>query len=299
MTELVTLNDSGNFAAMAAAMGMGADLKKEKGKTNNLARLKIDHSGVMGEENVKGKVRKVQVVDGGMYVIQRNEMENVYCQEPTIRLFNQRFMYKRYVKGVAGEKDRYVKTIMSTDLNGDLRDTDGGFNCGKPAGWIEDYKSLPDDMKNLLKSIKRVRVLFGTVTFPTATNAKGEEVEGLTVPFIWEVDNKDAFKEMGAPIAQMAKQKRILPQHNILLNTKENALPTGAVYYTPTAALDLSHTLPLTDEDQATFASFNEWIDNYNEYVVKTFNEAIKEKAESEFDSVVEEFVDVEIQEAA
>lgn len=300
MTELVTLNESGNFAAMAAAMGMSADLKKEKTKTATLARLKIDHSGVMGEENVKGKVRKVQVVDGGMYVLQRNEQENVYCQEPTIRLFNQRFMYKRYVKGAAGQKDRYVKTIMSTDLNGDLRDTDGGFNCGKPAGWIEDYKSLPDDMKNLLKSIKRVRVLFGTVNFPIALNAKGEEIEGLTaVPFIWEVDNKDAFKEMGAPIAQMAKQKRILPQHNILLNTIEHSLPTGAVFFTPSAALDLSHTLPLTDEDQGTFASFNEWIDGYNDYVVKAFNEAMKEKAESEFDSVVEEFVDVEIQEAA
>jgi hypothetical protein len=71
------------------------------------------------------------------------------------------------------------------------------------------------------------------------------------------------------------------------------------VFFTPSAALDLSHTLPLTDEDQGTFASFNEWIDGYNDYVVKAFNEAMKEKAESEFDSVVEEFVDVEIQEAA
>ena len=295
MSQLTTLN-SNNFAAMAAAMGMSADVKKTK-KANTLARLKIDHSGVMGEEEVKGKTRKVQVVDAGMFVLQRPEQPNVYCAAPVVRLFNQRFMYKRYVKGVAGQKDRFIKTIMSTDINTDLRDNEGGFNCGKPSGWIEDYKSLPEDMKNLLKSIKRVRVLFGEVTFPSAVNDKGEEVEGVvSVPFIWEVDNKDAFKEMGAPIAQMAKQNRILPQHNILLTTTENALPNGNSYYTPNASLDLSGVIPLTDEDQATFANFNEWIDGYNDYIVADFNKAAAEKKEEQFDEVVDEFVDVEVE---
>lgn len=299
MSQIVTLNDSSNFAAMAAAMGMSADVKKTK-KANNLARLKIDHSGVMGEEIVKGKARKVQVVDAGMFVLQRPEQPNLYCAEPQIRLFNQRFMYKRYVKGTGGQKDRFIKTIMSTDLNADLRDNEGGFNCGKPSGWIEDYKSLPEDMKTLLKSIKRVRVLLGEVTFPAAVNDKGEEVEGVqSVPFIWEVDNKDAFKEMGSPIAQMAKQNRILPQHMILLTTTENPLPNGNSYYTPNAALDLSGVIPLTDADQATFTSFNEWIDNYNDYVISAYNEASKNKAEEKFDEVVEEFVDVEIEDAA
>lgn len=293
MSQLTTLNSS-NFAAMAAAMGMSADVKKTK-KANTLARLKIDHSGVMGEEEVKGKTRKVQVVDAGMFVLQRPEQPNVYCAAPVVRLFNQRFMYKRYVKGVAGQKDRFIKTIMSTDINTDLRDNEGGFNCGKPSGWIEDYKSLPEDMKNLLKSIKRVRVLFGEVTFPSAVNDKGEEVEGVvSVPFIWEVDNKDAFKEMGAPIAQMAKQNRILPQHSIVLGAEEQTLPTGASYYLPTATLDLSTTIDLTDKDQVLFADFNAWIDNYNEYIVKEFNDNAKSQPDAELAEIVEEFIEVE-----
>ena len=34
-------------------------------------------------------------------------------------------------------------------LNSDMKDNDGGFNCGKPAGWIEDFAALPDTMKDL------------------------------------------------------------------------------------------------------------------------------------------------------
>jgi len=296
MTQLVTLSDNSNFQQLAAAMGMSADVKKEKAKANTLARLKIDHSGLMGEEEIKGKMKKVQVVDAGQFCLSvpHGDTETKYfCAEPAIRLFNQRFMYKRYIK--QGEKGRFVKSVMATDLKNDLRDNDGGFNCGKPSGWIEDYKSLPDDMKNLLKSIKRVRVLFGTVSMDNVVNHLGASVDGIeAIPFIWEVDNKDAFKEMGAPIAQMVKQNRLLPQHNIKLTTSENPLPNGSSFWTPNAALDLSTTLPLTDADQQIFADFNEWIDGYNEYILKAYNEAAKEKHDAEFDEVVEEFVEVE-----
>ena len=45
----------------------------------------------------------------------------------------------------------------------DLKDNDGGFNCGKPAGYIKDFKHCLEDAQELLKSIKRVRVVLGTV----------------------------------------------------------------------------------------------------------------------------------------
>jgi hypothetical protein len=295
MTQLVTLSDNSNFAQLAAAMGMSADVKKPA-KANTLARLKIDHSGLMGEEEIKGKMKKVQVVDAGQFclAIPDGDTETkYYCATPQLRLFNQRFMYKRFIK--QGEKGRFVKSVMATDLKNDLRDNEGGFNCGKPSGWIEDYKALPDDMKNLLKSIKRVRVLFGTINMGSITNNLGASVDSLeNIPFIWEVDNKDAFKEMGSPIAQMAKQNRLLPQHYINLTTSENPLPNGASFWTPNAALDLSTTLSLTDVDQQIFADFNDWIDGYNEYILKAHNEASKQKQNAEFDEVVEEFVDVE-----
>jgi hypothetical protein len=296
MSDL-TLVGGNNFAAMADAMGMSVDIATPK-KQNNLARLKLDHKGIMGEEVVGGKKKKVEVVASGSYVLDRTNQDPVYGTDVSIRLFNQRFMYKKYIQGTGDAKSKYVKTIMSKDLNGDLRDNDGGFNCGKPSGWIEDYAALPADMKTLLKSIKRVRVLFGEITMNDPVNAKGESLDKLvSVPFIWEVDNRDAFKTLGAPIAQMAKQNRILPQHRVVLGSEEQALPTGATYFLPTAVLDLSGTIELTDADQALFADFNAWVDNYNEYIVKEFNKLSKPEAVTQAESdIAAEFVDVEVE---
>lgn len=293
----ITLAAGGNFAQMAEAMGMAVDIAKPK-KQSNLARLKLDHKGIMGEEVVGGKKKKVEVVSAGSYVLDRPNLDPVYGTDVTIRLFNQRFMYKKYIQGSGDVKSKYVKTIMDKDLNGDLRDNDGGFNCGKPSGWIEDYSALPAETKALLKSIKRVRVLFGEITMKDPVNAKGEAL-GLieSVPFIWEIDNRDAFKTLGAPIAQMAKQNRILPQHRIILGSEEQSLPTGATYFLPTAVLDLSSTIELTDADSALFGDFNAWVDNYNEYIVKEFNK-LSQPAEATADelAIAEEFVDVEVE---
>lgn len=293
----ITLAAGGNFAQMAEAMGMAVDIAKPK-KQSNLARLKLDHKGIMGEEVVGGKKKKVEVVAAGSYVLDRPNLDPVYGTDVTIRLFNQRFMYKKYIQGSGDAKSKYVKTIMDKDLNGDLRDNDGGFNCGKPSGWIEDYSALPAETKALLKSIKRVRVLFGEITMKDPVNAKGEAL-GLieSIPFIWEIDNRDAFKTLGAPIAQMAKQNRILPQHRIILGAEEQSLPTGATYFLPTAVLDLSSTLELTDADSALFGDFNAWVDNYNEYIVKEFNKlSSPTDATADELEIAEEFVDVEVE---
>jgi hypothetical protein len=61
-------------------------------------------------------------------------------------------MYKRFIKGTDTIPNKYVKTIMADNLNIDLKDTDGGFNCGKPAGYIKDWQSLPKNCKNLYEA---------------------------------------------------------------------------------------------------------------------------------------------------
>ena len=151
MSTSLSLVNNNNFAAMAEAMGMSVDMKSPK-QSSNLARLKISHKAVMGEEEIKGKIKKVEVLEAGLYVLNYNETD-YYLQNPIIRLFNQRFMYKRFVKG---EPNIYIKTVMDKDLNADLRDNQGGFNCGKPSGWIKDYDALPTELKTLMKSIKLV-----------------------------------------------------------------------------------------------------------------------------------------------
>ena len=221
-TDISTLNTS-NFAQLAEAMGMEADTQTKK-QTSTLARLKIEHDPIMGEIEHKGKKTKVEVIEAGKYCLTLSDgTTKLYDTNPSIRVFTQKFMYKKYVqaKGPNG-KNKYVKTEMANDWKGDHRDTEGGFNCGKPSGWIDDYNSIPQEQKELIKSVKRVRVFFGLITLTAPVNAKGESTKTVTrdVPFIYEIDNKEAFKIMGGPISEMLKQKYLFPQKFLKLGTQ-------------------------------------------------------------------------------
>ena len=288
-TEITTLN-SGNFAEMAQAMGMGADMSKGPSKSSTLPRLRIWNQPVMGQVEVKGKMKNMEVVPAGMYRLQMPDDTYIYAESASLRVFVQRFMYKRY----DSENKNYVKTLMSEDLNGDLKDNTGKFNCGKPAGYIEDFQSLPDATKDLIKQIKRVRVLLGEVKLNNAVDDQGNEVDADVSPFIWEIDNRDAFKTMGEPFSQLGRQKRLPVQHWINCGTEERQLATGASFYLPTQSLDLSATIDLLDSDQETFSNFIEWIGNYNQYIVNAYNEVAGKNVSNEDALLVDEFIDID-----
>lgn len=289
-TEIATLNTA-NFAEMAQAMGMGADMNKGPAKSSTLPRLRIWNQPVMGQVDVKGKLKNMEVVPAGMYRVQMPDESFIYAEEVDIRVFVQRFMYKRYDSG-AGQ---YVKTLMAEDLNGDLKDNTGGFNCGKPAGYIEDWGNLPKDKKDFFNSIKRVRVLLGEVKLVNAVDGEGNEMTTDALPFIWEVENRDAFKTMGEPFTQLGRQKRLPVQHWIRCGTEEQTLKTGASFFVPTQKLDLSTTIDLTEDDQTRFSDFIEWIGNYNQYIVNAYNEnSGKQRMSADDESLIEEFIHVD-----
>ena len=288
-TEVSTLNTA-NFAEMAQAMGMGADMSKGPAKASTLPRLRIWNQAVMGQVEVKGKMKNMEVVPAGMFRLQLPDDKYIYAEQANLRVFVQRFMYKRY----DSENKTYVKTLMSEDLNGDLKDNTGGFNCGKPAGYIQDFQALPDDKKALIKQIKRVRVLLGEVELVNAVDDQGNEVASETYPFIWEIDNKDAFKTMGEPFTQLGRQKRLPVQHWIKCGSEERNLPTGASFFLPTQSLDMQTTIELTEGDQEKFGNFIEWIGNYNQYIVNAYNESAGSKISKADADLVEDFIDID-----
>ena len=287
--EVATLN-SGNFAEMAKAMGMGADMQSSPSKSSTLPRLRIWNQAVMGEVEVKGKMKNMEVVPAGMYRLQLEDDKFIYAEQANIRVFVQRFMYKRY----DSDNKQYIKTLMAEDLNGDLKDNTGCLNCGKPAGYVKDFQALPDDMKTLIKQIKRVRVLLGEVQLLNAVDAEGNEVNADVYPFIWEVDNRDAFKTLGGPFTMLAKQKRLPVQHWITCGSEEHKIPTGASFFLPTVNLDMSSSIDLQDGDQQKFSDFIEWINNYNDYILKSWNEKRSTQMSQEEEDLVEDFIDIE-----
>tara|TARA_X000001382_G_scaffold27056_1_gene17403 strand:- start:1651 stop:2544 length:894 start_codon:yes stop_codon:yes gene_type:complete len=294
MTQLTTV-DTNNYAAMAKAMGIAHE--KTSSSSSSLARLRISHSPIMGTAEVNGKKVNVEVVEGGAYKLEIPDGPTHYANAIKMRPFMQRFMHKRFVQGNAKNPNRYVKSVMADTLDIDLKDNDGGFNCGKPAGYIKDFKALPQSQQDLLKQIRRVRVVFGEVELINPTNENGEPVKVAPTPFIWEIDNRDAFKEIGSSFTTLAKMQRLPIQHIITANTSERKIPTGASYFVPVASLDVSNTIELTEQDQALFGDFMSWIDNYNNYIINAWAEKANSKMEDDDVDVVDEMVDIEIDE--
>jgi hypothetical protein len=259
--------------------------------------MRIHHSPIMGTTEMNGKKVNVEVVEGGTYKLEIPDGPTYYASSVKIRPFLQRFMYKRYVQGAGTTPNRFVKSIMADTLNIDLKDNDGGFNCGKPAGYIKDFKALPEKTQKLIKEIKRVRVVLGTVEMVNPTDEKGQAVELEPTPFIWEIDNRDAFKEIGGSFETLAKMQRLPIQHIITANTQERKIPTGASFYVPIASLDVTKTIELTDEDQVLFSDFMAWVDNYNNYIVNAWAEKANSRMEDGDAEVLDDIVDIEVDE--
>lgn len=296
MNQVATL-DTTNYAAMAKAMGMSVD-QGTKEKSSTLARFRINHNPIMGESEVNGKKVKMEVVGAGTYKLEIPDGQTLYAESAVIRPFIQRFMYKRFIMGNDKTPNRYVKTVMGDNLNVDMKDNDGGFNCGKPAGYIQDFKALPEKTQDLIRSIKRVRVMFGTVELVNAVDENGNSVEIEPTAFIWEIENRDAFKTIGDVFNKLGKMRRLPVQHTVLASTEERKLPNGNSFYLPVAQLDMTKTLDMDNETQETLANFLSWVANYNEYILGAWDENAH-KSEDIDTEMVEDFVDVDMEDFA
>tara|TARA_R100001440_G_scaffold350_2_gene1064 strand:+ start:2772 stop:3677 length:906 start_codon:yes stop_codon:yes gene_type:complete len=301
MNEVVTINTD-NYSVMAKAMGLAGE--SSDSKSSSLARLKLQHKNIMGMKTVGDEVEEVVKIKAGSYKLDVPDDTAYYAKEVTIRPFMQRFMYKRFVKNNNAKQGEplgiFHKTIMADNLNIDLKDNQGTFNCGKPSGFIKDFTSLPADMQNLIKQIKRVRVLFGLISMKdmkTETEGKLTEVEDL--PFIWEIDNREAFKIVGKPFATLSTMRKLPVQHTITALGDPRALPSGDKFYVPKVMLDTTNTISLSDKDQTTFTDFVSWIENYNTYIMGMWDEKVNSTMSPEDENTVDQFVQIDNEDVA
>lgn len=280
---------SGNFAAMAQAMGLSQDAPKKK-SSSMLPRFRVWNQPVMGEVEVKGKKKRMEIVEAPSFRLEQEDGTFVYASQARVRTFMQRFMLKKY----DASAKMYVKTYMGDNLNQDLKDNTGGFNCGKPSGYIKDWNALPKDVQDLIRSVKRVRVVFGIVEMIGAVDANGNDVEIEPTPFIFEVENKDSFRNIGNTIGEFSKLRKLPLQHwmNLSLDAQETA--KGDVFGIVESRADMSESLDITDEDQTMFRDFTVWVENYNEYILNQWNEKSRVSMSAEDEDLVGSFVDVD-----
>ena len=140
--------------------------------------------------------------------------------------------------------------------------------------------------------------MLGTVELVDAVDANGNPAEVPETAFIWEIENRDAYKDVGQLFTKLNKMKRYPVQHVMTGNTEERKLPNGNSFYLPVMSLDLTNTLELTDKEQETFGDFMSWVENYNEYIINAYAEKATSKADAELDELnIDDVVDIDIDE--
>ena len=288
--ELEVINDSGK--SMAELMGFAPAKTSNADLLPSISRLGMIHQPIMGEVDLNGKMIKTEVVPVGAFTLKTGD-DIVYSNGATVRVFAQRNQWQRW----NSETEEMEKSVMSNSLNGDLKDSIGGFNLGRPSGYIEDFNALPDATKQLMRSVKRVVVYYGTVTLDSPMNEKGEPVNALgNVPFVMHVKNRDSLKSINGVMSNFKKKNMLPIMSTINLEGVEDSIPTGAKFGKIQA--NTGDSVELASDDNDTLKDFLELIEFSNGKILDLHHERAKGHSDEDADLVGEilnnDFVEVD-----
>ena len=178
--QLTVAADRGK--SLAELMGVSEASGKQSGPS--IARINVVSVAIKGELDVGGKKIKTDVIPVGSYKITMGD-DVIYAESISIRIFAQRQQWQRWNSGT----NEMEKSVMANNLNGDMQDSIGGFNLGRPSGYIEDFNALSEAVKEVMRSVKRVKLYMGVVTITEPKNEKGEDISGKyeNLPFVMDV----------------------------------------------------------------------------------------------------------------
>jgi hypothetical protein len=213
-----------------------------------------------------------------------------------VRIFAQRQQWQRW----NSETEEMEKSVLANSLNGDMKDSIGGFNLGRPSGWIEDFNALPDATKQVIRSVKRVNVYYGTVSLDNPVNDKGEALDYETyrdIPFVMDVKNRDSLKSING-VMNALKRKNMLPiMSTIKLAGVEDSIPTGATFGKIEASM--GDKIDIVEGDNEMLKDFIELIEYSNGKILDLHHERAKAHTDEDEDLVQEilnnDFVDVDV----
>lgn len=282
-TELTTLNSG---ESMLEAMGM-ANLTGGSGGVY-VPRIGLLQEAIMGTMDVGGKQIKTEVVPAGSFRINVDKDTTIYSEDISVRVFTIRQQYTRYDP----DTQRTYKSVQATDLKGDLKDELGGFNLGKPGGYVADYNSLTAEQK----AVRNAKIYYGIVTIKNAVDASGEPVSGYEEPIPFVMDVTSAFSRRVLDDALKAViRKNVLPI-NYEINLSHDVTQNKAGKEINLIKVLGGNPVDQDDRDNDTFQMFLDRIESINKYVMSKWDEANSndpQMSEADLD-VVNAFVNVE-----
>ena len=280
--ELQIANDRGQSMAelMGVSMSGGA-------ATPSIARVGMLHSPIMGEREGGGKTIKTEVVPVGAFILTRGD-DKIYSNGVTVRIFAQRQQWQRW----NSETEEMEKSVLANSLNGDIKDSIGGFNLGRPSGWIDDFNALPDATKQIIRSVKRVNIYYGTLSLDNPMNAKGEALDSADyqdVPFIMDVKNRDSLKSING-VMSVLKRKNLLPiMSTIKFEGVEDSIPTGAKFGKIKASS--GEKVELGEGDNEMLKDFIELVEYSNGKILDLHHERMNKDMSSDDEAMVSDIL--------
>ena len=261
MSNELSVNFSG--AEMAEAMGYSATESRSSGPS--IPRLALMQSPIMFEGlDADGELEEKVVVPLGAFKLKDADGIEVYSRTATLRLFAQRQQWTQW----DSDAGTMHKTVMVSALKGDLKDTRGTFNLGRPSKFIKDWNAADEDTKALVRSIKNTKVLFGKVTLGKTVDASGTEVKGYEgeIDFVMDIKNNESKKSVEAALKTITSKKLLPIEHTIKLSSKKESMPSGNQYATIVVTSGAKTDMKAGDQD--TLAAFVDYVDYANDYVL-------------------------------
>ena len=281
-TELAIANERGQ--SMAELMGVSASSGEA---TPSIARVGMLHQPIMGEVDFNGKMIKTEVVPVGAFILSMGE-EKIYSNGITFRVFAQRQQWQRW----NSETEEMEKSVQSTSLNGDLKDSIGGLNLGRPTGYIEDFNSLDEATKRVMRSVKRVTVYYGTVTLDAPMSSDGTPLNAADykdIPCIMDVKNRDSLKSINAVMGAFKKKNMLPIMGTVKMEGIEDSIPTGAKFGKIVASM--GDKVELAESDNDTLKDFIELIEYSNGKILDLYNERANKELSSSDAAMVDDIL--------
>ena len=280
--ELQIANDRGQ--SMAELMGVSMSGGEA---TPSIARVGMLHSPIMGELEVGGKTIKTEIVPIGAFILTRGD-DKIYSNGVTVRIFAQRQQWQRW----NSETEEMEKSVLANSLNGDMKDSIGGFNLGRPSCWIDDFNALPEATKQIIRSVKRVNVYYGTLSLDNPMNAKGEALDSADyqdVPFVMDVKNRESLKSING-VMSVLKRKNMLPiMSTIKFEGVEDSIPTGAKFGKIKASS--GEKVELGEGDNEMLKDFIELVEYSNGKILDLHHERMNKDMSSDDEAMVDDIL--------
>tara|TARA_R100000951_G_scaffold13830_1_gene10901 strand:- start:712 stop:1614 length:903 start_codon:yes stop_codon:yes gene_type:complete len=280
-TELTIQTENGKSIAEMLGVSVGSGGTKK----STLARMTQIHSPIMGDIPANGKTIRGEVIQAGSYKLVLDDGNVVYDTNPHIRVFA---IFQQWTRWDS-ENNTMQKTELNTELKGDLKDSQGGFNLGRPTGYVKDWDALPQQTKELMRQVKRTKVVFATVSLNNPVDSDGKSIDSTyeDIAMIMDIKNRDSIKALDAMVKRIQGLNAMPLNYQLKLSAEEHTLPTGNTYSSMVFSLQDKQDIVPSDNDLAD--GFIKWVKWSNGYIYDQWAEHNNKKVDKDMADFINE----------